>query len=414
MRSMPRSAAATVTAALALAILGMPGVALAGGPDAPGARGAAAADESRPAPTSSAAADASGRVPAAFRATPTASPTPAATALPFVGPRAQEVVARKAPQTKAPQAKAPQVKAPQAKAAPTQAPQARPAEPAARPATPAAVRPSSPTTPATGKAGRTATAPAAAPISKGDPRGNNGTFKVDGPVLDTSHGNEPHVSCAFRLNLFGYDAGQLGRIAFTAVAPTPGATTRVDGLPLISASSAKGGRYDGSYPVAGTLSAGDLGLDPAVAHHVKVRVEAVNADGSEVPGGAKTKVFWLEPCAAAAAAEVPVPAAEAAPVAAPAGGPVFGPRAVVAAPAATHAETAGTAVLSGGVSAQSVAPSTVVAAPALLLPQGVGAATARPAALPFTGSPQLLMLLMAGLATLAGGSALLVAVRRTS
>lgn len=351
MRSMPRSAATAASAALALAVLGMPGVALAGGPDSAGTRPSAGA-EARQAPASSAPSEAAGRA-AAVR------PTPSATA-------------------------------------------ARPAKPtpAARPATTAA--------PAAGKAARTVSAPTA----QADPRGNNGTFKVDGPVLDTSRGNEPHVSCAFRLSFFGYDAGQLGRISLTAIAPTPGPTTRVDGLPLISSSSAKGGRYDGSYPTAGTLTAAGLGLDPAVAHHVKAQVEAVNADGSEVPGGAKSKVFWLEPCAAAAPAAV---AAVEVPVAAQVDAPVVGPRAVVAAApaAAPVADPAGSAVLSGTVSAQSLAPSTVVAAPALFLPQGVGAATARPATLPFTGSPQTLILLMGGVIALAGGSALLVAVRRT-
>ena len=363
MRSMPRftvTAATTVTATLALAVLGMPGVALAAGPDAPGARGAAAG-QSGPAAPGAAAAEAPGRPTSARPDKPAAArPTKAA-----------------------------------------------PADRPAKPAPPA--RPAKPAAPAAGKATRTATAPTA----KADPRGNNGTFKVDGPVLDTSRGNEPHVTCAFRLSFFGYDAGQLGRISLTAIAPTPGPTTRVDGLPLISTSSAKGGQHDGSYPTAGTLTAADLGLDPTVAHHVKAQVESVDADGSEVPGGAKSKVFWLEPCAAAAPAEVAP--AESGPVAPLVDAPVFGPRAVVAAApvAAPVAVPAETAVMSGTVSAQSVAPSTVVAAPALLLPQGVGAATARPATLPFTGSPQTLILLMAGVVALAGGSVLLVAVRRT-
>ena len=369
MRSMPRLAATAVTASLALAVLGVPGVALAAGPDAPAAGRPAAGGEARPAPQSSAAADAPGRT----EATPTPASAPGAPGLPFVGPRAQDVVAEVAPAAKARPAKARPVKA---------APAARSTKRTAAPTAPQA-----------------------------DPRGNNGTFKVDGPVLDTSHGNEPHVSCAFRLNLFGYDAGQLARIAFTAVAPTPGATTRVDGLPLISTSTAKGGQYDGSYPAAGTLTAADLGLDPTVAHHVKVRVESINADGSEVPGGAKTKVFWLEPCAAAEPAAVDATTPVAAPRAVvPAAAPAAAPAAPALAPAAAAPVSgeAGTAVLGATVSARAAAPVTVLAVPELLVPH----ATAHPAQLPFTGSPQTLILLMLGLVTLAGGSALLVAVRR--
>ena len=388
MRSMPRFAATAVTASLALAVLGMPGVALAGGPDTPGARGAAG--QPGPAAPGASAADAPGReVAAAVRATPSAAPAgQPAPALPFVGPRAQEVVA--ADRQSARPAKP-------AKAA-------RPAKPTAadRPAKAAPpARPAKRVTPAAGKATRT-------PTAKADPRGNNGTFKVDGPLLDTSRGNEPHVSCAFRLNFFGYDAGQLGRISLTAVAPTPGATTRVDGLPLISTSTAKGGQYDGSYPAAGTLTAGDLGLDPSVAHHVKVRVEAINADGSEVPGGAKSKVFWLEPCAAEQPAAVEGAGSA----------PVVAPRAVVpaAAPVSGPAEDAvplagqpSSAVLAETVSARAAAPVTVLAIPELLVPQS----SAQPATLPFTGSPQTLILLLLGIVTLAGGTALLVAVRRT-
>ena len=290
----------------------------------------------------------------------------------------------------------------------TRAPQARPEQ-----ARPERARPE----PKGKAAGQEKGKPAGA-ARTADPRGNNGTFKVDGPVLDTSHGNEPHVSCEFRLNFFGYDAGQLADISVTAIAPTRGATTRVSGLQLISSNPAKGGLYGGSYPATGTWSAVDLGLDPTQRQHVRVSVTSFNPDGSDVPGGAKSKVFWLEPCAPAdqPAAVEPVQVAG--------GVPVFGPRAVVAvsaaAPAAVPAPASpATAVLAGSVSAQSAAPATVVAAPASLvqpfsLPPVSARASAPPAQLPFTGAPELLALLMAGVVTLAGGSALLVAVRRSS
>lgn len=271
--------------------------------------------------------------------------------------------------------------------------------------------------PAKERSGKSAgTSNPGAPARTADPRGNNGTFKVDGPVLDTGRGNEPHVSCAFRLSFFGYDAGQLADISVTAIAPTPGGTTRVDGLQLISTGSAKGGEYDSSYPATGTWDAGDLGLDPTQRQHVKVSVESFNADGSEVPGGAKSKVFWLEPCAPAAPAapveDVPATTSGTAVI------PVLGPRAVAPAVPAAPAAPA-TAVLAGSVSAQTAAPSAVVAAPAALvqpfsLPPVSARASARPAQLPFTGSPQTLILLLGGVVALAGGAALLVAVRRTA
>ena len=39
------------------------------------------------------------------------------------------------------------------------------------------------------------------------PPGNNGTIKIDGVPMDGDTGNEPHVSCQFGVNFFGYDAG---------------------------------------------------------------------------------------------------------------------------------------------------------------------------------------------------------------
>lgn len=268
-----------------------------------------------------------------------------------------------------------------------------------------------------------ATAPDAA---ASDPRGNNGTFKVDGPVLDTSHGNEPQVDCAFRLNFYGYDAGQLANIVFTPIAPTPGASTAVSGRQLISSDAATGGLYNGSYPVTGTWSAADLGLDPTVRQHVKVSVESLNADGSDVPGGAKHKVFWLHPCGATA------------PVAVSAGGglpqaPAVGPLAIAAAPAAQPATAPATLPVMGPqaqvLGAAATAPAALAPAvlaqaaqaPAVVLaPASLGAATlaapqlSQPAALPFTGSPQLLALLVGGLIALLGGTALVAATRTSA
>jgi len=256
-----------------------------------------------------------------------------------------------------------------------------------------------------------------------DPRGNNGTFKVDGPVLDTSHGNEPQVECAFRLNFYGYDAGQLANIVFTAIAPTPGASTTVSGRQIISTTAAKGGVYGGSYPVTGTWSAADLGLDPSVRQHVKVSVESLNADGSDVPGGAKHKVFWLAPCATAA----PTTGTTSVPVM----GPVAVPIDVTAVPADTTVTTAGTAttaatetqttaVQGATLSAQGAAPATVVAAPAVtagaafVLPLGTPRTSTQPASLPFTGSGPLLGMLVGGLISVLGGAGLLVAARRSA
>ena len=257
----------------------------------------------------------------------------------------------------------------------------------------------------------------------GDPRGNNGTFKVDGPEFDTSHGNEPHVTCSFRLNFFGYDQGQLANISFTAVAPTKGGTKTISGTPVISTSPAKGGLYGGSYPASGGLTATDLGLgDGTTKLHIKVSVESINADGSDVPGGAKHKVFWLEPCAPVA------PEAQVAPSVLEQVAPTtfVGPVAITEtpllqaatapAPAAVVAAAPAAGVLGTSVTAQTFGAGQIVTLPAAaaqpaLLPVGTASA---PATLPFTGSGPLAGMLLGGIVALAGGAALAAAARRTA
>lgn len=388
MSALPRLTAVAVSAVLALAVLGAPTAALAAPGDDRGATGserAATAQEQREQqaqrPAQQPDAGAAGGAAAGRSAAAPDRPASSGTAGKSTGAR-QDSPARTKGQSQ------------RAKAKP------------AKPAKPADTRGKAP------KAEQTGAEPA-----KADPRGNNGTFKVDGPVLDTSRGNEPHVTCEFRLNFFGYDNGQLANITFTAIAPTQGGSTTVAGTPVISTNAAKGGLYGGSFPATGTWTAADLGLDPTQAQHVKVSVESLNADGSQVPGGAKHKVFWLHPCAAAAgAATAP---AETAAAADPA--PVAGTTEPVAAmgpfiPSAAEAPQA--PAEAQVLTAQAAAPATLVAAPAgfvgsVLLPQG-DARAAQPATLPFTGSPQLVALLLGGLVSLVFGTGLVLAARRAS
>lgn len=395
---LPRLAAGSVSAALALLVLGAPTVALA----APGnetAQSRAGSAQERPTPQATAAAGAAGgaaagRSAAAPATNPASKPAAKSAAKPAAKPAPRDdqrgrsdAARKKAEQARAVGDKGGAQSNGRADSARAQAPKA-PVKPAEDAAT-------------------------------ADPRGNNGTFKVDGPVLDTGHGNEPHVACAFRLNFFGYDAGQLANISFTAIAPTTGGSTTVSGTPVISTTAAKGGVYGGSYPVTGTWTAADLGLDPTQAQHVKVSVESLNADGSQVPGGAKHKVFWLEPCAAAEAGTATLPAEQApAPTAgttaaAPATG-VMGPFALPrqmsapAQPAAAQMLTASAAAPAAAVVAQGAF------GPQLLLPQGTARTVSQPATLPFTGSPQLVALLVGGLVALVFGGGLIVAARRSA
>lgn len=161
-----------------------------------------------------------------------------------------------------------------------------------------------------GSKGRTSTKP-----TRDDPRGNNGIIKVDGLPFDTSHGNEPHVRCGFRLNFWGFDQGQRANVTFSGQSPTRTGTLLSYRNVLISDTPAGGGNDLESFhiPATGALTAAALGLGSATPHpkqgyHLRVEVNALNADGSSVPGGAKSKVFWLEPCATSAPTPAPTPA----------------------------------------------------------------------------------------------------------
>ena len=127
-----------------------------------------------------------------------------------------------------------------------------------------------------------------------DPAGNNGTFKVDGLPFDDGLGNEPHVSCGFRLKFYGFDEGQTGDITIAGHAPSgSGIVSQRDDV-LISDDAAGGGPNDVDEVVTYTLD--DLDLSSLTAHpqqgyHVKVTLS------TDTPGGVKHKVFWIEPCA---------------------------------------------------------------------------------------------------------------------
>jgi hypothetical protein len=144
--------------------------------------------------------------------------------------------------------------------------------------------------------------PAAASADpKSDPPGNNGTIKIDPYGATEGHANHPHPGCNFRLQLFGFDDDQTGTITFVGQAPTKDAVTKqpLSGTQLLSDDKARGGQdVDAFFDVHGA----DLGLTGTPAKqgfHIKV---LVNAD--DAPGGAKSKVFWLD-CPAPAPAPAP-------------------------------------------------------------------------------------------------------------
>ena len=248
----------------------------------------------------------------------------------------------------------------------------------------------------------------------GDPRGNNGTIKIDTVPADEARANRPHPGCTFSLTFFNFDAGQHADITFTGQAPTATGTLLSLSNQLISTSPADGA-MESAHTV--TLSAADLGLlgTPQVAQgwHVKVAVDAL-----EAPGGAKQKVFWLD-CPQDTA---PVTGEQ------PPAGPIDATAVSPAAVDRTATPDTSVGVLSAATTRarllDQVGPaSTPVRAAAAVraaASQPAGASSYRasvvpfgaPDSLPFTGPAGLALALATGLAAVGGGALALSAGRR--
>jgi hypothetical protein len=132
--------------------------------------------------------------------------------------------------------------------------------------------------------------------SGNDPKGANGTIKIDDDVpVDDGIENEPHVTCDFAVKFFNFDNGQRANIIFEMHKPTGSDTVLLhrDDV-LVSTDPAGGGNPDPDEVF--TFSASDLGLaaytpQPQQGYHVKLTVEIIGA-----PGAGKHKVFWVQPC----------------------------------------------------------------------------------------------------------------------
>lgn len=133
-----------------------------------------------------------------------------------------------------------------------------------------------------------------------NPAGNNGTVKIHQVAGDTSPHNVPHVTCDFYITFFGFDTNQTADLTLTGQAPTGKGTAlwSKDDAPISSDDAGGGKDVDNEFHV----TAAELGLDrlgdphPKQGYHLKLAV-----DVNDAPGGAKHKVFWLEPCATPAA-----------------------------------------------------------------------------------------------------------------
>ena len=123
------------------------------------------------------------------------------------------------------------------------------------------------------------------------PNGNNGTVKVDGQPFDTSHGNEPHPGCVFRINFFNYDDGTVHATYEFDLHPPSGSGTLMSG----SQDFTGGKGYDastGAVDLSSALASAGASANKNQGFHVALTVHASGSIGSDV----KHKVFWVSDC----------------------------------------------------------------------------------------------------------------------
>ena len=140
---------------------------------------------------------------------------------------------------------------------------------------------------------------------KGNPPGNNGTVKLAGFEAPNGPGhaggdgstpmhpsNDPHLSCSFSVEWYGFDSAVTSQVTFEQVAPTRGGTEQHDSVTL-HADDHSGGGSTAGYDGVETYHL-DFEGEPHAKHgyHVKLTTNTPYSQGSDV----KHKVFWVEPC----------------------------------------------------------------------------------------------------------------------
>ncbi|MET7802909.1 LPXTG cell wall anchor domain-containing protein [Micromonospora chersina] len=142
-----------------------------------------------------------------------------------------------------------------------------------------------------------AAAPAWATGNSHNPKGDNGTVKIDGVEFTDKVDNEPHVTCEFELEFFNFDQDQKANITLWAQAPSATPKDKVvwsKSNVLLSTDPASGAENDHDEVVK--LSSKDLDLSGLTlkekGYHIKLDVDLTDGKSSD----AKHKVFWLTPC----------------------------------------------------------------------------------------------------------------------
>ena len=243
-----------------------------------------------------------------------------------------------------------------------------------------------------------------------NPPGNNGTVFIHDVAGDYTPHNVPHVPCTFYADFFGFDLGQQVTVSFAGQAPT-GAGTALQGAWTGTVSDDDAGGAGQDFDLELPFSADTLGVTSLGAPHPKQGYHVKMTVLTNEPGGKKSKVFWIGPCAdtadTAGTASTPGTAVGGEDVQSgttETGGTETG--------TADTAAVAGSTTTAGTVAGQSATtPSATVLGEHFYRGMAAGGSAAAAGSLPFTGA-EVGGLLLAGAAALGGGAALMVAGRR--
>jgi hypothetical protein len=132
--------------------------------------------------------------------------------------------------------------------------------------------------------------------------GNNGTVKVDGRPFDDLPDNQPHVGCAFQIDFYGYDEGNLFASVSFELDPPTGEMAEIlseDGIFIGEDSAAGGGSTAGldasrTYDLSAAIAATGEAPHPQQGWHIGLTIHADGSIGSDV----KHKEFWVTGCGA--------------------------------------------------------------------------------------------------------------------
>ena len=128
-----------------------------------------------------------------------------------------------------------------------------------------------------------------------DPNGNNATIKIDARPFDDAPDNEPHVTCQFQVDFYGYDQGAYNAtVNFYVHPPTGNDELLLTDTVFVGEDAAGGGTdLDASkrYQLIPLLR-NNFEPHPQQGYHIKVEVNAPFSKGSDK----KSKVFWTQSC----------------------------------------------------------------------------------------------------------------------